>query len=176
MILPADVFKIGRIRGLHGIRGEMEMMITDDVFDCVDADYVFLKMDGLLVPFFLEEYRFKNDDIVYVRFEDVKSEAGAQRLCGSDVYFPFALVPKKREKQPLTWKYLTGFCIVDEVAGRIGIVGSVDDSSANILLSVHCDDGSDVLIPIHPDLITACDEQKRILTLHLPDGLLDLNN
>lgn len=176
MILPADVIKIGKIRGPHGIRGEMEMMITDDVFDQVDTDYVFLKIDGLLVPFFLEEYRFKNDEVVYIHFEDVKSEDDAQRFCGSDVYFPLSLVPKKRAKQPLTWKYLTGFCVVDETVGRIGVVESVDDSSANILLMVQSNDGRDVLVPIHPDLITACDEKKRILTLHLPDGLLNLNS
>jgi len=176
MILPADVFKIGRIRGLHGISGEIEMMITDDVFDRVDADYFFLKIDGLLVPFFLEEYRFKNDEAVYVRFEEVKSEASAHHICGMDVYFPLSLVPKKRAKQPLTWKYLTGFSVVDKVVGRIGIVESVDDSNANILLSVCTEDGRKVLVPIHPDLITRCDEQKRLLMLHLPDGLLDLNN
>ena len=33
--------------------------ITDDVFDRVDAEYLVLDIDGILVPFYLEEYRFR---------------------------------------------------------------------------------------------------------------------
>lgn len=176
MIRNDDVFKIGKIRGLHGIGGEVEMTFTDDVFDRVDAEYVFLKMDGLQVPFFIKEYRFKNDECVYMRFEDVDSEARARSICGAEVFFPLSLVPEKRKEESLSWKYLTGFKIIDEKEENIVVVECVDDSSANIVLTVTREDGREVLIPIHPDLVMDCDEKQRVLKLHLPEGLLDLNN
>lgn len=47
-----DVYQIGKIGKAHGVKGEVQMQFTDDVFDRTDADFVFLKVDGLLVPFF----------------------------------------------------------------------------------------------------------------------------
>ena len=55
-----NVYKIGKLGKAHGVRGEVQMQFSDDVFDRTDADYVFLKIDGLLVPFFFEEYRFRS--------------------------------------------------------------------------------------------------------------------
>ena len=55
-----DTFPIGRLGKPHGVKGEITFHFTDDIFDRVDADYVFLEIDGLQVPFFFEEYRFRS--------------------------------------------------------------------------------------------------------------------
>ena len=60
MIRREDVFKIGRMGKPHGVKGELSMQCDDDVFDRVDADYLVLDIDGILVPFFIEEYRFRS--------------------------------------------------------------------------------------------------------------------
>ena len=62
MIRLEEVFKIGYIAKHRGLRGEVELSFTDDCFDTGTAEYLVLDMDGILVPFFWEEYRFKNDD------------------------------------------------------------------------------------------------------------------
>ena len=54
-------YKIGIITRTHGTRGELSINFTDDVWDRADADYIFLMVDGILVPFFLEEWRFRSD-------------------------------------------------------------------------------------------------------------------
>ena len=56
-----DVYKIGRLGKPHGVKGEISFNFDDDIFDREDADYIILDIDGILVPFFIEEYRFKND-------------------------------------------------------------------------------------------------------------------
>ena len=53
MIKEEDVYKIGRIGKPHGVGGEVSLRFSDDVFDRVDADYVVLLVDGILVPFFI---------------------------------------------------------------------------------------------------------------------------
>ena len=55
MIREEDVYKIGKIGKPHGVAGEVTFRFTDDVFDRVDADYLVLMVDGILVPFFMEE-------------------------------------------------------------------------------------------------------------------------
>ena len=58
MIRRDEVYKIGKLGKPHGVKGEITFAITDDVFDRVDAEYLVLDIDGILVPFYLEEYRF----------------------------------------------------------------------------------------------------------------------
>ena len=50
-----DFYKIGKIGKPHGVKGEVSFMFDDDVFDRTDAGWLMLSVDGILVPFFLEE-------------------------------------------------------------------------------------------------------------------------
>ena len=56
MIEESSVYKIGVLTRTHGVRGEISFTFSDDVWDRADADYLVLLIDGILVPFFLEEY------------------------------------------------------------------------------------------------------------------------
>ena len=91
MIKREDVFKIGRLGKPHGVKGEISFQFDDDVFDRVDADYLFVEIEGLLVPFFMEEYRFRSDDVALMTFEGIDTEEKAEELTGCDVYFPRSL-------------------------------------------------------------------------------------
>ena len=70
MIKKEDVYKIGKLGKPHGVKGEVSMMFTDDIFDRVEADYLICLIDGILVPFFLEEYRFRSDTTALVKLSD----------------------------------------------------------------------------------------------------------
>lgn len=50
MIKEENIYQIGRLGKTHGVRGEISFLFDDDVFDRVDADYLILKVDGILVP------------------------------------------------------------------------------------------------------------------------------
>ena len=51
MIKEEEVYKIGKLGKTHGVKGEISFLFDDDVFDRVDADYLVLMIDGILVPF-----------------------------------------------------------------------------------------------------------------------------
>ena len=123
MIRREDVFKIGRMGKPHGVKGEVSMQCDDDVFDRVDADYLVLDVDGILVPFFIEEYRFRFDDVVLMKLEDIDSEQQARELTGCDVYFPHSLADNG-ESTEVSWQQLQGFEVLDHqhddrVVGRV---------------------------------------------------------
>ena len=69
MIRREEVYKIGVFNKPHGIHGELSFTFTDDIFDRVEADYLICLLDGILVPFFLEEYRFRSDTTALVKLE-----------------------------------------------------------------------------------------------------------
>jgi 16S rRNA processing protein RimM len=169
MIREEEVFQIGKLGKTHGVKGEISFLFDDDVFDRVDADYLILKIDGILVPFFIEEYRFKSDSNALMKFEGIDTQEQARDLTGTDVYFPRSLADS--DDGTLTWSVLVGFDIIDADSGRtVGRIASVDDSTLNILFCL--DDGR--LIPASEDLIIAVDQQARSLTMHIPAGLLEL--
>ena len=71
-MINGEVYKIGRLGKAHGIKGEVSMFVDDDVFDRVDAEYLILELDGIMVPFFMEEYRFKTDETALIKLRRPK--------------------------------------------------------------------------------------------------------
>ncbi|MBR6141247.1 MAG: 16S rRNA processing protein RimM [Bacteroidaceae bacterium] len=171
MITEQDVYKIGQIGRTHGVKGEVTFSFTDDVWDRAEAEYLFVRVDGLLVPFFLEEYRFRSDTTALVKFLDYDTANDVQFLVGCDVFFPHALTPERSEDEEYTWRYFTGFQLYDEKAGCIGTIDRVDDSTQNILFYV-----GDRLIPAAEDWIKDIDHKGRAIHMALPEGLLELSS
>lgn len=170
MIRPEEVYKIGRIGKSHGVNGEVTFMFDDDVFDRVDADYLVLEVEGILVPFFIEEYRFRSDTIALVKFEDVDTQQRARELTNCDVYFPRALADDDPDA-PLSLAFLVGFDIVEATTGKpVGRIATIDDQTLNLLFCL--EDGR--LIPASDDLITDINQEARTVSMTLPEGLLDL--
>ena len=168
MIKQEEVYRIGRIGKTHGVKGELSFLFDDDVFDRVNCDYLVLDVDGILVHFFIEEYRFTSDSNAIVKFCDVDSQPRAAELTGSDVYFPRALAGEDDEP---SLSMLVGFNIVEANSGKtIGRIDAIDDSTANLLFEL--EDGR--LIPANDDLIHNIDTKKRTIWMDIPDGLLEL--
>ena len=167
MIREDDVYKIGRIGKPHGIGGEVTLRFSDDVFDRVDAEYLVLMVDGILVPFFIEEYRFRSEEVALVKFEDIDTMDRAAELTGCDVFFPRHLADI--DNDVLTWSQIVGYDIVDVESGKvIGRIEAVDESTINVLLELA--DGT--LIPAADEFIADIDHEARLLVMRLPDGLL----
>lgn len=173
MIRRDDVYKIGKLGKPHGVKGEITFAITDDVFDRVDADYLVLDIDGILVPFYLEEYRFKNDDNVLVKFEDIDTQEQVRAYTGCEVYFPRHLSDSDEEN--MSWAEIIGFQLVDAVSGRVvGTIDHVDDSTLNLLFEITSLEGEALLIPANNDLIEEVDIEKKMIRMAIPEGLLEL--
>ena len=177
MIRESEVFYIGTITKARGIKGEVEMRFTDDAFDRGDAEYLVIETDGILVPFFWEEYRFKNQETAILKFEDVDTEARAKTLAGRRVFYPLACLPEDDEQEGLrSWKALTGFKVTDPDGGPLGTIEQVDDSTANILLTLSTPTGREILLPLHEDFVTHLAIKERTIALALPAGLAELNS
>lgn len=174
MIAEESVYKVGSLTRVHGLKGEISFAFTDDVWDRVDADYLVLRVDGILVPFFLEEYRFRSDSVALLKFVDIDNADDALPYVGCDVYFPFDLTPEDAPED-LRWSNFTGFSVfLKDVDGTVGTISHVDDSTANVLFTIDMASG-EVLVPAVEEFIVDVDYASRRLTLDLPEGLLDLN-
>jgi 16S rRNA processing protein RimM len=169
MIRSEEVYKIGVFNKPHGIKGELQFTFTDDIFDRVNCDYLICLLDGILVPFFIEEYRFRSNETALMKFCDLDSQDAARELTGCDVFFPRD--HSDADEENVSWAEIVGYRLIDARSGReAGTIASVDDSTLNILFCLT--DGK--LIPANEELITDVDTDKRQITIDLPEGILDL--
>jgi 16S rRNA processing protein RimM len=169
MIKQEEVYRIGRLGKTHGVRGEVSLQFDDDIFDRVDADYLVLELDGILVPFFIEEYRFRSDTVALMKFEDMDTQQRANELTGCDVYFPRALAAN--DEGDVSLSLLVGFDLVEANGGTtIGRIAAIDDTTANLLFEL--EDGC--LIPANDDLIRDIDTKRKTIKMEIPEGLLEL--
>lgn len=173
MIRREEVFRIGRMGKPHGVDGELQMQFSDDVFDRVEADFLVLDIDGILVPFFLEAYRFRSDEMALVKFEGINSDTQARQLSLCEVFFPKRLAD---DDAPIAnWNSLLGYQILHAgTEDAVGEVQSVDSSTANVLLYVSTPEGTTHIIPASPELMKDVDTRQRTILMDIPDGLLDL--
>lgn len=172
MIRKEEVYKIGLFNKPHGIHGELSFTFTDDIFDRVDCDYLVCLLDGIFVPFFIEEYRFRSDSTALVKLEGVDSSERARMFTNIEVYFP-SKYAEEAEPGELSWNFFIGFAMRDLRAGELGEVVDVDESTVNVLFVV--DRGKEeLLVPAQEEFIVDIDQVHKMITVNLPEGLLSL--
>lgn len=175
MIKKKEVYKIGLFNKPHGIHGELSFTFTDDIFDRADCDYLICLLDGILVPFFVEEYRFRSDSTALVKLEGIDSAERARMFTNIEVYFPAKFVSQTATPSELTWDFFVGFQMKDIHHGLLGEVIEVDTLTINTLFVVNQPDGEELLVPAQEEFIVGIDQKQKLITVDLPEGLLALD-
>ena len=173
MIKKEEVYKIGLFNKPHGIHGELQFTFTDDIFDRVDCDYLICLLDGIFVPFFIEEYRFRSDSTALVKLEGIDTAERARMFTNVEVYFPVKHA-EEAEDGELSWNFFVGFRMEDVRHGEL--VVEVDTATVNTLFVVEQEDGEELLVPAQEEFIVEINQEKKLITVELPEGLLNLED
>ena len=173
MIKKEEVFKIGQFGKPHGIKGEIAWVTNSDVLDNSEDPYIICEIDGILVPFFIEEYRYKTDTVILVKLKNVDDEKAAREFSNREVFYSLDEVDEEDLVGEMTWDSFIGYQVIDEVQGKIGEITDVDESTINVLLQIDRE-GEEVLLPAVEELILSADHENKRLIVSLPEGLLDL--
>ncbi len=168
MISREEVIEIGILRKPHGTRGEIACTWTLSQDIDTELEYLILEVDSILVPFFLEDMRWKNNETVLFTFEDITTENQVSRLAGCRVYLHQSQAPELEKN--LAQSDLVGWQVVDAEKGILGTIRDIDTSTINTLFALD----NETIIPIHEDFIIDINPDKQTLTLSLPEGLLNL--
>jgi len=172
MIPEEEIFAVGKIVKTHGLKGEMAFAGTTSVFEEQHVPFIFLKPEGLIVPFYVENVRIKTENSGLIKLERVDSEEQAQELTGLTLFLPISYQDKITSDE-IDIEYLIGFDLTEKGKGYIGKVMDVDQSTANELFVVQTEKG-EILIPIVDEFILDIDFEKKKIVLDLPNGLLEL--
>lgn len=172
MIGANDLLPVAHTQKPYGVRGELLLLFRRSEYAELDADYYFLEIDAIPVPFRVEEFTFVTDTTARVKLEDVDDEQTAARFSRLEVLLPRELVLSAGEQEDTDWRFFLGFTVTDQHGKTLGVIEEVDDATINVLFIVREDD-KEHLIPATDDFIAAVDERSRILEMYLPEGLIE---
>lgn len=177
MIQKSDVVSIGHFYKPHGICGELNFAFTNDVFDRTDSPYWIVELDGILVPFFVESYRFRSATTALVKMEDIDDEKAARLLSDREVYYPKRYLDDTDEESDfLTWSQLVGYHLFHSFDEQcIGTIEAVDESTLNVLFYIR-NDQQTFMVPAVEDWIEKIEPEHARLYMNFPKDLLHLDD
>ena len=175
MIKRDELIKIGVFNKPHGIQGELAFTFTDDVFDRSECPYIVCEIDGIFVPFFIEEYRFRGETTALMKLEDIDTENDARAFVNLEVYFPKSYIGNDGDGElSAPGDFFLHYSVYDTDKGYLGHIVDVDMSTTNVLFVVERENGEELLIPATDDLVVSVDEKAKKIEMNIPEGLLDL--
>jgi 16S rRNA processing protein RimM len=167
-----DYAEIGYITKTHGLKGEVQIAFSYDEPEKLKLKSLFVEIKGKMVPYFVEQFKLSQKQLGYFLFEDINHIDKAQILIKNKVYIFKKLLPK-REKEEFTYLDLEGFSAVDKTYGLLGEIIEVREYPQQFLATVVFKE-KEVLFPLADNLLESIDMDKKILTVNLPEGLLDI--
>ena len=169
MIQENEVILLGTCTRTHGRRGELHIISDNDLLSVAeDPQFLLFRLNQILTPFRLSEWREKGANAYIVSLDGITTEEQAARLCGNPVYLLRRDLTDNPDEPLLTWQDLIGYEVIDDQIGSVGQIKNVDDSTLNTLFLLD----NDAVIPAHEDFIVSIDSDARPLHVSLPSGLL----
>lgn len=178
MIESREITSIGKFQKTHALKGELNAVFDIEAGSLDSSMPLIIDMDGIYVPFYTESVRGKGQFASLVKLCGVDSEEEAKLFVNKTIYLLKtdlqALSDEEDDEEGGYAEDFIGFSIVDSDEGPVGEIVDVDVSTQNTLFLVDTPDGI-VYIPVSEDFIEGIDEDDRIITMRLPEGLVSIN-
>ena len=162
--------RIGFINKLSGYKGEVLCIIErGDVKGYANEEFLFVKLDGIDVPFEVEEIKDRRGAAV-IKFRFSDTEEYAKRFIDKEV---FTEKKGKRNKDEPDWEDFAGYEAVDEVHGSLGIIKKLEQYPQQLIATFVINE-KEVLIPLNENFVQRIDDESKQIFLKLPEGLIDV--
>ncbi len=168
-----ECFYLGKIAKKFSFKGEVLVYLdTDEPELYENMESVFVEFNKDLVPFFIENSSLHKNDFLRVQFEDVDSEEEADSILGCAVYLPLNMLPKL-EGNRFYFHEVIGFEVEDKRLGVVGVIASINDSTAQPLFEV-LNGEVEILIPMIDHFLVEIDRKNKKVVMDLPEGLIEM--
>ena len=168
-----DCFYLGKVVKKYSFKGELLVKLdTDEPEIFKNLESVFISLRNNLIPFFVDTCKLHKSQLLRIKFEDVDSEEDANALLKSDLYLPLSILPTLSGNK-FYYHEVTGFTIIDENFGEVGVIDNINDTGAQELFVIDRD-GTEILIPLNDQFIKKVDRENKQIIVNTPEGLIDL--
>ncbi|MDR3366188.1 MAG: hypothetical protein LBO71_04385 [Prevotellaceae bacterium] len=163
---------IGKLQKTFGAHGELLLALYGDGATLPQKSPVFVNVEGLDVPFYIKNIAEKGGKFVVI-FDDMEQEALAAELVGKEIC---AAQAERRTASalPAASEAWLGYTFVDAAHGVIGKLTRRLAYPGNPVLELATEQGKEILIPDNPDFVVGVDKRKKVVSVRLPEGLVEL--
>ena len=163
----------GRLTKTHGYQGKIVLKsILSEKVEIEIMESVFLKIEGILVPFFIEEFSESSFPFYIIKLENIDDDISARELLGRDVYIPDKHISQIASKQ-IKLKDFIAFSLKDQHDHLIGEIVDLLEIPGNSLFVVDLN-GREILIPVQNQLIIDINWDDNILKMNISDGIINM--
>lgn len=169
----SECYYLGKITKLVGTKGELVFFLdVDDTTPYRNLQSVFINLYGDLVPFFIQDIRFKHNNSAVVQLADMDSAEQAEMLLNKELYLPLSSLPKLKGDQ-FYYHEINGYSVIDENHGNIGTIDQVLEYPHQAIFSIRFNE-KEILIPVADEIIQKLDRKSKIIYVKAPEGLIDI--
>jgi len=171
---PKDFVLIGKIAGVHGVRGNVKVVSYADTPDIFETERPFLVIDarGSSHTHTIDWVKPHKRGLL-MAFHDVQDREGAETLLQAEIYIKRSELPAL-EEDTYYWFELIGLSVIDSDGVFLGRIESVVETGSNDVYVVKDEDRGDayeVLVPALGSVVRSVDLEKGVMTVELPEGL-----
>jgi len=161
------LYPLGKIVKTHGYKGSV-VLVSDKPFDddVEDLEEMFVKIDGLQVPFPVEALELFTDTSAIVQLEFVSSQNEALKLIGNETY---SKIQRFKDSKIQLIEQWIGYVVNDSRYGKIGDIRTIENYNGNIVIQV-INGNRETLISLNPEIINNIDHDAKIINITVPDG------
>lgn len=175
--MDKNFIEIGHTQRPHGVKGEIKISLEEDFWDELEElEVIFLDVKGKQIPYFIEAIR--GADFNIIKLEDVNSKEAASKIGSCSIsarvsdlkYYEIEATTNDN----LFYSHCTGYQMIDVNDGNIGIIKEILEYPQQELAVLEVN-GEEVLLPLNEHTIRSIDEEKKQMTVEMPEGLLNLD-
>jgi 16S rRNA processing protein RimM len=159
---------VGYLRRPHGLRGEIVMDLHTDFPERLKRGRKLLVSEAY-TPLTIESVR-NHQQSVLIKFQGIDTPEQAGEYRNQWVYVKASEVPPLPEGK-IYQHELFGFQVVDENGNSLGEVVEILETGANNVYVVKDESGREILLPAIPSVILELNTERRIMRVHLLEGL-----
>ena len=159
---------IGFLRRAHGVRGEIMMDLHTEFPERLrSGKKLFVGDEHMPVTLVGARPHAKG---MLVKFKGVETPEDAGQMRNQWVYVRTTDLPSLPEGK-LYQHELFGFMVVDENENLLGELVEIIETGANNVYVVRDEEGKEILLPAIPSVVLETDAARRVMRVHLLEGL-----
>lgn len=167
-----DCYYLGKITRRHGLSGNVILKLDTDQPELYKKlESIFIEINGLLVPFFIDKVVLSKADSLTLSFKN-SSEALVDQVLGKNTFLPLSTLPPLSGKK-FYYHEVIGYEIREADGKSCGTIQEINDQSVQPYFILKLAD-KDVIIPIIKDWILEVNREEKFIQMQLPDGLMDV--
>ncbi len=168
-----ELFEVASVIKPHGLNGYISIKTFENYSNKIYniGMPVFLKIEGIPVPFFIEDVKTSGGNII-LKFINICSSEQADRFRSALVMVTEGDIVENKSEE-LSQSELIGYAVYDAKFGFIGNISLFNDIPGNPVFETTFDNKT-IIIPFAEQIINEINKDTKSVYISAPEGLIDI--